>query len=109
MMEKIAQNAELVVLVSTLVLYAGLSLWKFKRPTSEAGKAILSTLIKLSFFSLNHWGAKGARIPLTMSEEEVQRELDSLDAKEEEKKDAELRTARKECPGVRPGQARRLR
>jgi len=80
-MEFLSSHAELVTVALFLVAYLGLSLWKFKRPESELGRAALSALIRISVFALNQWGARNPRIPLTISEEEVQKELDSLETK----------------------------
>ena len=75
------RNPDVLTVILFVFSYLLLSLWKFKRPQSPLGETILKLLIQISVFSLNQWGAKNPRVPLTISAEDAQKELEAMEEK----------------------------
>lgn len=80
------ENATIYTVLAIILLYAMLNVWKFKKPESEIGKTILMFAMQVAVFSLKTWGLKNPKIPLTMTVDELEREIEEL---EEGRKDDE--------------------
>ena len=83
-MQFAVDNVTVLVLVSFVVGYALLNVWKFKKPESELGRAVMLVLMQISVFSLRAWGLKNPRIPFTSAIEELEREIEMLEEKEKD-------------------------
>jgi len=82
MTQFLLDNTTAIVLISFVVGYALLNVWKFKKPESDMGRAVMLVLMQISVFSLRAWGLKNPKIPFTSAIEELEREIELLEEKE---------------------------
>lgn len=70
--------------VLATLFYLVLNLWKFDKPTTPLGKAVMRTVAKCLFVSWQVWGLKNPRIPFMPDPDDL-KALDEPDEKEPEK------------------------
>jgi hypothetical protein len=78
-----AEHAAVAVFLVFLAAYVLLNVWKFKKPETELGRFALMMLMQVAVFSLKTWGFHNPRLPFTRLTEELEKEIEELDGKDE--------------------------
>jgi hypothetical protein len=78
-----ADQAAVAVFLVFLAAYVLLNVWKFKKPETKLGRFALMALMQVAVFSLRTWGFHNPRLPFTRLTEELEKEIEEMDGKDE--------------------------
>ena len=75
------EHVTIVTAIAVFALYVMLNFWKFKKPQTELGRALLMLAMQATVFSLKAWGFRNPKVPFTSAIESLEKQIDELEEK----------------------------